>query len=91
MRRLLQAGSQALILLVLMFFGSLGLWIAMPVFWLWVGGRVQGATQSLGAALARGVALRARGHARRANVETAALAAALTHVEGSRPPAAPPG
>src|SRR5437588_3346318 len=47
----MRAGSGLLLLLTLMFFGSLGLWIAMPVFWLWVGGRVQGATQSLGAAV----------------------------------------
>jgi hypothetical protein len=49
-RRLLQAGSRALVLLLLMFLGSLGLWIVMPLFWFWVGGRVQGATHSLGAA-----------------------------------------
>jgi small-conductance mechanosensitive channel len=52
MRRLMQAGSSFLLLLTLMFLGSLGLWVVMPVFWLWVGGRVQGATQSLGAAVA---------------------------------------
>jgi len=42
-------------LLVLMFAGSLGLWVGVPVLWLWVAGRVQGATGSLGAAV--GVAL----------------------------------
>ena len=51
MRRLLQAGSRGLVLLLLMFLGSLGLWVAMPLFWLWVGGRVQGASGSLGAAV----------------------------------------
>jgi hypothetical protein len=33
-----------------MFIGSLGLWIATPLLWLWVGSQVQGATGSLGAA-----------------------------------------
>jgi small-conductance mechanosensitive channel len=48
----MQAGAGLLLLVTLMFLGSLGLWVAMPVFWLWVGGRVQGSTQSLGAAVA---------------------------------------
>jgi hypothetical protein len=39
-------------LFALMFAACLALWFAVPVAWLWVGGRVQGATQSLGAALA---------------------------------------
>src|SRR5436305_15347896 len=47
----MRAGSRVLLLLTLMFLGSLGLWVVMPVFWLWVGGRVDGATQSLGAAV----------------------------------------
>jgi hypothetical protein len=34
-----------------MFFGSLVLWVGVPVAWLWVGSQVEGATQSLGAAL----------------------------------------
>ena len=39
----------------LMFAACLGLWFGVPVGWLWVAGRVQGATHSLGAAV--GVAL----------------------------------
>jgi len=39
----------------MMFAGSLGLWIGVPLGWLFVAGRVQGATHSLGAAV--GVAL----------------------------------
>ena len=39
-------------LLALMFIGSLGMWVGAPVLWLWIGGRVQGATHSVGAAIA---------------------------------------
>jgi Na+/glutamate symporter len=42
-------------LFALMFAASLVLWFGVPVAWLWVGGRLQGATHSLGAAV--GVAL----------------------------------
>jgi hypothetical protein len=45
-------GRSTAFLLLLMFFGGLGLWVAAPVGWLWIGGRVQGATGSLGAAIA---------------------------------------
>jgi hypothetical protein len=34
-----------------MFIGSLGLWVGTPLLWLWVGSQIQGATESLGAAL----------------------------------------
>ena len=44
--------TSATLLLVLMFLGSLGLWIGVPLIWLWIGGRVQGATNSVGAAIA---------------------------------------
>ena len=47
-----RAGSSTAFLLMLMFLGSLGLWVGAPVLWLWIGGRVQGATGSLGAAIA---------------------------------------
>ena len=47
--------TSAALLLVLMFLGGLGLWIGVPLLWLFVAGRVQGATGSLGAAV--GVAL----------------------------------
>jgi hypothetical protein len=40
------------LLLGLMFASSLGLWIGVPLLWLFVAGRVQGATGSLGAAVA---------------------------------------
>lgn len=39
-------------MLLLMFAGGLGLWVGMPLLWLWIGGRVQVATHSLGAAIA---------------------------------------
>jgi hypothetical protein len=39
-------------LFALMFASSLALWFAVPVGWLWVAGRVQGLTHSLGAAVA---------------------------------------
>lgn len=45
-----RAGGGA-VLVVLMTLGSVGLWVGVPVAWLWVGGRVQGATGSLGAAV----------------------------------------
>jgi hypothetical protein len=35
-----------------MFIGSLGLWVGAPVLWLVIGGQVQGATGSVGAAIA---------------------------------------
>lgn len=38
--------------LLIMFLGSLGLWIGTPLLWLWIGSQVQGATDSLGAAMA---------------------------------------
>jgi hypothetical protein len=44
-------GVSAALLVALMFLGSLGLWIGVPVGWFWVGGRVQGLTHSLGAAV----------------------------------------
>jgi hypothetical protein len=52
MRDLLRAGSSALLLVLMMFVGSLVLWIGVPLGWLYVGSQVQGATGSLGAALA---------------------------------------
>jgi hypothetical protein len=36
---------------MIMFIGSLVLWIGTPVLWLWVGSQIQGHTSSLGAAL----------------------------------------
>ncbi len=51
MRNLLRASSSALLLLVMMFVGSLVLWVGIPVGWLWIASQVQSATGSLGAAL----------------------------------------
>jgi hypothetical protein len=51
-RRALNVGSSGLTLVALMFLGSLGLWVGIPLLWLWIGGHVQGATGSLGAAVA---------------------------------------
>ncbi len=52
MRDLVRAGTGALLLLSIMFLGSLGLWLGTPLLWLWIGSQVQGATASLGGALA---------------------------------------
>lgn len=51
MRPLLRSGSAALLVVAIMFIGSLGLWVGTPLLWLWIASQVQGATQSLGAAL----------------------------------------
>ncbi len=52
MRDLLRSGMGAILVLLIMFLGSLGLWLGTPLLWLWVGSQVQGATSSLGGALA---------------------------------------
>jgi hypothetical protein len=52
MRPLLRTGAGALLVVAIMFIGSLGLWVGTPLLWLWVGSQIQGATQSLGTALA---------------------------------------
>ena len=51
MRALLKSGSGAVLVVLIMFIGSLVLWIGTPLLWLWVGSQIQGATSSLGAAL----------------------------------------
>lgn len=51
MRNVLRAGASGLILLVMMLGAGLVLWVGVPLCWLYVGSRVQGATDSLGAAL----------------------------------------
>jgi hypothetical protein len=48
---LLRTGAGAVLVLAIMFIGSLGLWIGTPLLWLWVGSQIQGQTSSLGAAL----------------------------------------
>ena len=52
MRALLRNGTGAILVILIMFIGSLGLWVGTPLLWLWVGSQIQGATDSLGAALA---------------------------------------
>ena len=47
MRNLLRAGASGVILVVLMLGGGLFLWIGVPLGWLFVGGRVQGASGSI--------------------------------------------
>jgi heme/copper-type cytochrome/quinol oxidase subunit 2 len=51
MRNLLRAGASGVILVLLMLGGGLVLWIGVPAGWLWVGGRIEGATNSIGLAL----------------------------------------
>ena len=51
MRELLRTGVAATLVLLIMFIGSLVLWIGTPLLWLWVGSQIQGATSSLGTAL----------------------------------------
>jgi hypothetical protein len=52
MRALLRTGTGAILVVMIMFIGSLGLWVGTPLLWLWVGSQIQGATESLGTALA---------------------------------------
>jgi hypothetical protein len=51
MRNLLRTGFGAMLVVLIMFIGSLVLWIGAPLGWLWVGSQVQGSTSSVGAAL----------------------------------------
>jgi hypothetical protein len=51
MRDLLRAGTGAALVVLIMFLGSLGLWIGTPLGMLWIGSKIQGATSSLGAAV----------------------------------------
>lgn len=51
-RRLLRTGAGGVLLVSIMILGSIVLWIGAPLAWLWVGAQVQGATESLGMALA---------------------------------------
>jgi hypothetical protein len=52
LRGLTETGVRAMLVLMIMFIGSLGLWLGTPLLWLWIGSQVQGRTDSLGAALA---------------------------------------
>jgi hypothetical protein len=51
-RAVLRTGTGAVLVVMIMLLGSFGLWIGTPLLWLWVGSQVQGATQSLGTAIA---------------------------------------
>jgi hypothetical protein len=51
-RVLLRNGTGAVVLTLIMFIGSLGLWVGTPLLWLWVGSQIQGATESIGTAIA---------------------------------------
>jgi hypothetical protein len=51
MRTLLRTGAGAMLVIAIMFIGSIVLWVGTPLAWLWVASQIQGATQSLGTAL----------------------------------------
>ncbi len=51
MRDVLRTGAAAVLVVLIMFIGSLVLWIGTPLLWLWIGSQIQGATASLGTAL----------------------------------------
>jgi hypothetical protein len=51
MRDMFRTGMSAVLVLLIMFIGSLVLWIGTPLLWLWIGSQIQGATSSLGAAI----------------------------------------
>ncbi len=52
MRDLLRSSAGAALVLMIMFIGSLVLWLGTPLLWMWVGSQIQGATASLAGALA---------------------------------------
>jgi hypothetical protein len=51
MRSTLRTGVGTGLVLLIMFIGSLGLWVGTPLAWLWIGSQIQGATDSLSTAL----------------------------------------
>ena len=51
LRQPLRTGAGAILVVLIMFIGSLVLWIGTPLLWLWVGSQIEGATASLGEAL----------------------------------------
>jgi hypothetical protein len=51
MRALLRTGTGAVLVVLIMFLGSLGLWVGTPLLWLYLGSQIQGVTESVGAAL----------------------------------------
>jgi heme/copper-type cytochrome/quinol oxidase subunit 2 len=52
MRNLLRAGASGVLLVLMMLGAGLVLWIGVPVGWLYIGSQVQGATNSVGTAIA---------------------------------------
>src|SRR5580704_11319026 len=52
MRQVLMTGAGAVLVVSIMVIGSIVLWAGTPLAWLWIGAQIQGATQSIGAALA---------------------------------------
>jgi uncharacterized membrane protein YbhN (UPF0104 family) len=50
-RRMLLVSESAILLLAIMFLGSLALWVGVPVGWLWIGSQIQAQTDSVGLAL----------------------------------------
>lgn len=52
MRNLLRAGASGVLVLLMMLGAGLVLWIGVPLGWLYVGSQVQGATDSIGTAIA---------------------------------------
>ena len=50
-RQIATRGFDAALVVLIMVVGSLVLWVGVPFAWLFVGGRVQGATDSVGAAI----------------------------------------
>jgi hypothetical protein len=51
MRSTLRTGIAGGLVVLIMFLGSIGLWVGTPLAWLWIGSQVEGATDSLGTAL----------------------------------------
>jgi heme/copper-type cytochrome/quinol oxidase subunit 2 len=51
LRQIVLISESAILLVVIMFMGSLALWVGVPLAWLWIGSQIQGETGSLGVAL----------------------------------------
>jgi hypothetical protein len=51
-RALARTGLSGLMIVTIMVVGSLVLWVAIPLGWLWVGSQIQGSTGNIGTALA---------------------------------------
>jgi heme/copper-type cytochrome/quinol oxidase subunit 2 len=51
LRQIVLISESAILLVVIMFVGSLALWVGVPLAWLWIGSQIQAETGSLGVAL----------------------------------------